>query len=110
MQTKAKKGEVEEIKRTLNFDYMYKVDLEDLSKGLCLFWSNKVKIEILEACKNYIHTFCKSKEDNSNYESMFVYGNIKFNERRNLWGKLMSRHLDYDSPWMCFGDFNEITN
>ena len=39
-----------------------------------------------------------------------MYGNLKFNERTFLWEKLRCLQCNAHSPWMCFGDFNEILN
>ena len=108
METRAKYQKVEEIRRKLHFDYVCCVEPEGLSGGLSLLWSKKLEIEVVDTCKNYIHTFCKVKEDGDMWDATFVYGNPKFSERRYLWDELSRLHTTSTSPWMCIGDFNEI--
>ena len=86
MGTRAKLQKVEEFRRRLLFDHVYCVEPEGLSGGLSLFWTKKVEIEVVEACRNYIHTLCRVKDDGDMWDATFVYGNPKFNERRHLWG------------------------
>lgn len=83
------------------------MELEGLSRGLSLFWTKKLKIEIVKACKSYIHTFCKVKDDGDMWDDTFVYGNPNFSEKRYLWGELSKLRTISASPWICIGDFNE---
>ena len=63
IETRAKYQKVEEIRRKLHFDCVFCVEPEGLSGGLSLFWSKKLEIEVMDTCKNYIHTFYRVKED-----------------------------------------------
>ena len=110
METRAKQSEVEEIHRRLKFDKMFCVEPNSLVGGLCLFRSNKMEVEVIEANKNFIHTICRSRDNGDSWDCTFVYGKPLFNDRRLLWGRIRALHHHQNSPWMCFGDFNEITN
>ena len=110
METRAKEAKVEHMRRKLLFDKVFCVEPEGLSGGLCLFWKKEVEVEIIEATKNFIHTFCRSKDDGAGWDSTFIYGNPRFSERRFLWEAIKLLHWEQGSPWMCFGDFNEIAH
>ena len=63
METRAKEGKVEELRRGLKFDFKYSIDSDGLLGGLCLLWNKNIDIEVVTACRNYIHTFCRDKEE-----------------------------------------------
>ena len=85
METRAKLEKVEETKRKLGFDDCFCVEPVDWSGGLCLFWKKEMEVEILEECKNYIHTHYKSKLYIHLYQP-------QFNERKHLWGIIERLH------------------
>ena len=98
METRAKLQKVEEVRRRLCFDYVYCVEPEGLSGGLSFFWSKEVEVEIVEACRNLIHTCCRVKKDGDSWDTTFVYGNPRFSERKYLWDELSRLHTILDSP------------
>ena len=68
-------------------------DTEGLSGDLCLLWSKMLEIEVVDACKNYVYTFCRSKDDGLDWDCTFGYGNPKFKERMFLWERLSILHI-----------------
>ena len=110
METRAKESKVNEIRVKLKFDNMFCVEPKGLAGGLCLFWSKEVEVEIIAANRNYIHTLCRSRNYGDSWDCTFIYGNPHFNDRKALWGRVSVLHHNQNSPWMCFGDFNEILN
>ena len=107
METRAKGNRIIEVQRRLHFQKMFSIDSDGSSGGLCLFWNANVEVEIVDACQNYIHTLCRSRDDGLDWDCTFVYGNPIFPERRYLWERLRVLHIG-NSPWMCIGDFNEL--
>lgn len=68
----------------------------------------EVHIQILDYSMNFIHTVIFAKGDPSDFECSFIYGNPHFQQRRNLWSRILRLNLDRNRPWVCLGDFNEI--
>lgn len=56
METRAPRGRVEKLQRSLKFSSMYYVDPRGLTGGLCLLWNDKVNVQIFHHSPNYIHT------------------------------------------------------
>lgn len=108
METRANKDRIERVRRRLKFANSFVVEARGLSGGLCLLWDKKVHIQILESSMNFIHTIISSKGDPSDFECSFIYGNPRFQQRRNLWTRILRLNYDRNRLWVCLGDFNEI--
>lgn len=110
METRAPRGRVDRIRRTLKFKFYYCVEPRGLSGGLCILWNPQVNVQVFESSPNFIHTFITDQRGDSSFECTYVYGNPIFHDRRNLWGKLAGLNRDRNFPWCCMGDFNEMVN
>lgn len=80
------------------------------SGRLGFFWNNAHEIQILESCRNFIHTCVKEKRTGNLLEMTFVYGNPLFSDRRHLWGKTMNFKPRHGGLWCCLVDFNEMVS
>lgn len=88
MKTKAPRGRVEKVKRSLHFAESFSMEPRGLSGGLCLLWNRKVSIVIKEANQNFIHTEIIEKSSGNSFNCTFLYGNPRFQQRRRLWARL----------------------
>lgn len=84
------------------------VDCNGKSGGLCLFWKDNVKVEVLYSDCNVIHTFVSNMNTNNSFHYSFVYGNPTSQHRKSFWEKLRTLHPQNQNPWICSGDFDEI--
>ena len=63
---------------------------------------------MIEANQNFIHSSCYEKNGGSFWDGTFVFGNLNFRERQQLWSILERLQTDPGAPWMCIGDFNQV--
>lgn len=87
---------------------MFTVDPRGLSGGLGLLWNRTVDIQILSSSPNFIHVAIRVIESSDWFECTFVYANPIFQQRMNLWDKLLVLPSKRNLPWCCIGDFNEM--
>ncbi|CAA7020161.1 unnamed protein product [Microthlaspi erraticum] len=95
--------------------------------GLALFWNEKVKVEILSSCDNFIDTHITYKRSfmllspmaNQTTQREEKYGKRSLTwgkqetvpdhtKRREIWEKISDLGETRDSPWFLTGDCNEI--
>ncbi|CAA7028387.1 unnamed protein product [Microthlaspi erraticum] len=74
--------------------------------GLALLWNQKVKLEVLDSCDNYIDTTISYK--NQRFLATFTYGEPDHTKRREVWDKISDLGVARENPWFLTGDFNEI--
>lgn len=89
METRALEGRIENVRSRLRFKNMFCVEAIGRSRGLCLFWSDEVSIQIFSSSQNIIHTSILIKKTGTYFDCSFVYGNPTFQQRRGLWSRLL---------------------
>lgn len=104
METRAPKERIERLRRSLKFSYCFSVEPIGLARALGLLWNDKVEVQFLQASPNFIHTAVLDKERGFHVDYTFVYGNPNFQQRRNLWDRLVSLQQNATRPWSCIGD------
>lgn len=82
METVARKGTTENIKRRFSFQNLFCVDARGTIGGLALYWSDYYEIQILEASLNFIHTTIKVRISGTLFDCTFVYSNLTFADCR----------------------------
>ncbi|RYR27575.1 hypothetical protein Ahy_B01g051591 [Arachis hypogaea] len=107
METRASQEKMNRIRRRLNFDKIFCVELRGLSGGLCLLWKSNTNIDVYKWCANYI----KASININNvlkWQGVFVYGNPVFQKRRKLWQELTVSNRCWEEPQAYLGYFNDI--
>lgn len=67
METRMKKEKLEKIKRRYwGMRYSFYVDPVGVERGLALWWSKGVKVEVMEFSKHFIHTKVKGAGEDFN--------------------------------------------
>ncbi|RYR47014.1 hypothetical protein Ahy_A07g032908 [Arachis hypogaea] len=107
METRAKEGRINTIRRKLCFDKSFCVELWGLFGGLCILWKSNVNINILSWCDNFI-TAKIGINNGESWKCIFVYGNPIFRKRKNLWRNLTANNWDQEAAQIYIGDFNEV--
>lgn len=108
METRAPKERIVRYRRMLKFQHDFSVEPRGFSGGLCLLWTRNVEIQVISSSLNFIHVNVFLLESKDVFECTFVYGNPIFQQRRNLWDKILALLTNRNSPWCCLGDFNEM--
>jgi hypothetical protein len=93
----------------LGFDHAFGVKSEGLSGGLVLFWNSDTVVSLKSFSKTHIDVFIqKAITGDSEWRFTGFYGDPVRARRRRSWELLEYLRREYDRPWMCAGDFNEI--
>ena len=92
----------------INFDQKWVVPRTTRGGGLVLFWKNSVNLIVVESHKYYIDAVI-NKNDDDEWRFTGFYGEPDSSRRNEAWAKLRSLNSSQNIPWLCAGDYNEIT-
>jgi len=84
------------------------VQREGIGGGLVLFWKSSVNLKVEGSHKYYIDATIDKNTSNQWCFTGF-YSEPKTTKRSEAWNKLRLLNSDLVIPWLCVGDFNEIT-
>ena len=73
-----------------------------------LFWKDDFDPKIETFSKNHIDTMI-NKNTEDEWRFIGFYGEPNTQKRHELWTRLHSLKAKGTGPWICVGDFNEIT-
>jgi len=109
METKLRRSKMEEIKSRLCFEGLFVVDCHGRSGGLALMWNREAHMSIQNFSRGHISVVVHSGSAGKEWKFTGFYGNSNVAKRPDSWALL--RHLSRltPEPWLCIGDFNEIT-
>ena len=107
-ETKMREEKVRRFMWSLGYNGCLAVNCTGRSGGLALFWSTCTTCVCLQyVCKNFIDV--KIKEDSGlMWRASFVYGEPKAELRHIFWNRLRFLKAQWNGPWICMGDFNEV--
>jgi len=101
----ARLGDIRDRFRMGNYFGVTKVNL---GGGLALFWKKGLKVDVESSSLNHIDVLInKSKEDGWSFTGF--YGEPLTQRRLESWNLLRNLYGRFSIPWLCIGDFNEIT-
>jgi hypothetical protein len=110
IETISRKSRMEWIRVKLGFVGMFVVEPVGRSGGLALLWKEENELEIQNYSRRHINAMVTRAEEGTSWKLTGFYGNPNSALRNESWALL--RHLKIFSlqPWLCVGDFNEITH
>ncbi len=75
-----------------------------------MFWNGNENVDVRMATysKNHIDSNVVVKESGKEFRITGFYGNPETHKRKESWALLKHLRLLNLSPWICFGDFNEL--
>ena len=91
------------------FAGMFVVDLVGKNGGLALFWNEEAELEIHNFSRRHIDAIVKRSEEDRPWKLTCFYGNSDSSKRHESWALLKYLSLFLPEPWLCVGDFKEIT-
>jgi hypothetical protein len=100
---------MEAIRWKLEFPNMLVVDCVGKSGGLALLWHEGVMLEIQNYSHCHINVVIRCSEGEALWKFTDFYGQLDAAKRHKAWA--LTKHLAglLPIPWVCIGDFNEIT-
>ena len=107
-ETWADEARLKEVKRNLGFDNLHFVERINRGGGLALFWKHNVDLQVQTSSKNHIDAIINKGADGA-WRLTGFYGDPVTHKRFESWNLLRDLDSRMDLPWLCIGDFNEIT-
>jgi hypothetical protein len=100
---------VQDLKWRLGFDNSYGVKSVGASGGLALFWNNDSEVSLKSYSSTHIDVMVRnSLTGQGQWRFTGFYGQSARSARRRSWELMKYLRREYDEPWLCAGDFNEI--
>jgi hypothetical protein len=64
-------------------------------------------VEVHSQCERYIDVHVRISEDDPVWRLTCVYGELRVENRHNMWSTMCNLKQQSDLPWCVLGDFNE---
>lgn len=106
--TKMKISRIKRVKVKLDFANGFYVQRKGQGGGLAMFWRREVDIEIKSFSRHHIDSVVTKEGTNFKWRITRFYGNPETHRRKESWNFLNTLNSQFQLPWMCFKDFNEI--
>ena len=99
---------LDQVLRNFDFKNKWFVAGGNRGSGLVLLWEEEIRITVEDSSKYCINVLV---EKNTPQEWRFTgfYGEPVTARRHEAWSKLRTLNDKPNIPWLCAGDFNEIT-
>ena len=107
-ETKMRVAGMKRIKMKLGFVNGLYVQSQRKSGGLALFWRKDVNLEIKSYSRHHIDAVVAEERSGFKWRLTGFYGHPETHQRKESWRYLDTLNLQFNLPWLCFGDFNEI--
>ena len=109
LETQLEGSRVEQLAEGLGFNKSFAVSSSGRSGGLCIFWNDEIKVQILGYSRYHIDALVDNMVD-IQVRISFVYGEAQVPNRQNTWNTLKNIAETQNRPWAVIGDFNEVLN
>ena len=106
--TWADEARLDRMLRNFDFNNKWVVSSDNRGGGLALLWKDSVTISVEDSSKYCIDALIDKGLDQVWHFTGF-YGEPITLKRFEAWNKLKSLNTLPHIPWLCAGDFNEIT-
>ena len=106
-ETKVSVLQMNEIANKLNFDNCFAVNCSGRGGGLALLWNSGTWVQIKSFSKHHIDAEILTTSGRQ-MRITGVYGHPEIGQKKHTWTLLRWLTGLSFSPWLCFGDFNEV--
>jgi ribonuclease HI len=110
IETISSKKRMEGLRVRLGFEGLFVVEPVGRSGGLALFWKNMDDLEIQNYSRRHINAIVRPVEGGIPWKFTGFYGHPDPSKRSESWSLLSLLKSFAPMPWLCVGDFNEITH
>ncbi|KAK8497056.1 hypothetical protein V6N12_063837 [Hibiscus sabdariffa] len=108
-ETKQKRRYLEKIRMRMKMDNAFYVDPVGIAGGLALWWSNDVKLSVLNHDKNFIDTVISINGEDV-WFGTFIYAPPYEEEKQEFWERLGSLRNDVNAKWCIMRDTNIVAS
>ena len=109
METKLPKEMMNFLKHEFGYTQGLAVSSDGQSGGLALLWKPESKLEVRRLSRWYIDAQIDYDNMGEVQRLTCFYGQPDTSKRQETWSILESFKTHNQHPWLCIGDFNEIT-
>ena len=102
------KARLERVQRKIQLKHMFESPRRVKAGGLALFWKEDFPLDIETFSPNHNDTTINKNQINE-WRFTGFYGEPATQKRHESWAKLRQLKNRRVSPWLCAGNFNEIT-
>ena len=99
---------LEFVQSSIGFDHRCVVPRVGRSGGLVLYWKASINLTVEGSNRHYIDAVIDKNTENE-WRLADFYGEPDIARRYEAWNKLTNLNSQMKKPWLCYGDFNEIT-
>jgi hypothetical protein len=99
---------MDKLKWSLGYKNGVAVDCLGKSGGLALWWRDDVEVSVRPWCNLFIDA--KISFEGKCWRFSGIYGEPRPEQRHRTWEALRFLKGQDDLPWLCVGDFNEVTS
>ena len=108
-ETWAEEARLKEVQRNIKFNNLFYVERNPKGGGgLALYWKNSFDVHVDSFSKYHVDSIINKGSDEA-WRFTGFYGKLATHKRIEAWNKLRLLNNKHDLPWLCVGDFNEIT-
>ena len=107
METKAKKYILERVGSRIQFTNLFVVPHVNTGGGLALFWKSDLDVDVQTFSTNHIDAIVNQRVDDA-WRFTGFYEDPDTANQENSQGLLRVLSHQFNLPWVCMGDFNEI--
>ena len=108
-ETKMSDKRAQDLRWRFGFSNAFGVKSEGLSGGLCLYWNKESKVSLKSFSKSHIDVFVhNNRVGDVEWRFTGFYGNPVRTRRKLNWDLLKFMRREFNNPWICAGDFNEV--
>ena len=107
METKAEKYILEKVGRRIQFTNRFVVPRVNTGGGFVLFWKSNLDVDVQTFSTHHIDVIVNQRVDDAWCFTGF-YRDLDTANQENSWGLLRTLSHQFNFPWVCIGDFNEI--
>ncbi|XP_075645287.1 uncharacterized protein LOC142616293 [Castanea sativa] len=106
--TWADETRLKDIQQSIKFDNLFFIERHSRAGGLALYWKNSLDLHIDSFSKYHIDSIINKGNDEAWHFTGF-YREPVTNRRSEAWNRLKQLNSRIKLPWLCAGDFNELT-
>ena len=110
MEAKFNVEEMAEIKHKLERSQGMIVPSVCRSGGLALLWKDSLLVEVQTFFPRHIDVIIAEDEGEKKWHFARFYGHPETSKRVESWSLLVNLSTRSELPWVCMGDFNEISH
>ncbi|KAK9989615.1 hypothetical protein SO802_029854 [Lithocarpus litseifolius] len=107
-ETWADEARLKQVQRKIQFENIFSTPRLNRGGGLVMFWRSSIDVSVVGSSTNYIDAIINRNKEGE-WRFTGFYGEPETHKRIESWEQLRRLERKFQLPWICAGDFNELT-